>query len=259
MRSNDEVISGGQMSVVMRARGGVGATTIAVNLAVGKAQQSQAGRVALIDLDIQNGAVALALDLPDSTEATKFVKGEATADMAFLELAMQRHSSGLDVLCAPDIFAPLTAITPEMIANLLSSLKARYDHIIIDLPQAIVDWISPVLEEASQMIMVTDMTLPSLKRAKRLCDLVGEEHMTLPVQVVVNFERRPMIASTAHKEAAHLIGLPLDHWIPADTKAARRASDMGVPLAIGAKRSSPSRAINALGNSIFKTALRGQI
>lgn len=245
--------TGGQVVVLLRARGGAGATTLAVNLAVGQAAKSS---TALIDLDIQNGAVALALDLPDSAEVTKLVKGQTVPDSRFLDRAMQRHLSGVDVLTAPDVFAPLSAITPELVARLIDILRARYDHIVLDMPQAVVEWIAPVLERASRVILVSDMTLPSLKRSKRLLDLISEEHMTLPVQVVINFEKRPLFQSAAHKEAANLIGQPLEHWVPADATAARRAMDLGIPLMMGAKRSLSSKAIANLGAAIFKPIVR---
>ena len=240
--------TGGQVIVFMRARGGAGATTLATNLAVGQAASAS---TALIDLDIQNGAIALALDLSDSGEATKLIKGQVAPDAAFLDRAMQRHSSGLDVLTAPDVFAPLSAITPALVARLIDTLRGRYAHVVIDMPQAVVEWIAPVLERASKVVLVSDMTLPALKRSKRLLDLIGDEHMTLPVQTVINFEKKPMFKSAAHKEAERLIGQPLDHWVPANAAAARRATDMGIPLTIGAKRAPISKAIATLGAAIF--------
>lgn len=240
---------GGQVVVVLRARGGAGATTLAINLAV---EQAATASTALVDLDIQNGAVALALDLPDSVEASALVKGLTAPDAAFLDRAMQRHASGVDVLTAPDVFAPLSAITPALVAHLIDTLRARYDHVVIDMPQAVVEWISPVLERTSRVVLVSDMTLPALKRSKRLLDLISDEHMTLPVQIVINFEKRPMFQTALHKEAARLVGKPLDHWIPADATAARRASDMGVPLMVGAKRAPISKAIALLAAAVFK-------
>ncbi|MGH1366986.1 MAG: AAA family ATPase [Maritimibacter sp.] len=245
---NDQAV---QTAVFLRARGGAGATTLAVNMAINCAQDSPYSRTALIDLDLQNGVISLALDLQDSAQMTRFIKGEIAADAAFLDSVMQRHDSGLDVLTAPDVFAPLTALTPDMVVSLIDALKARYDHIIIDMPQAIVDWTSPVLESATNVVLVSDMSLPSLKRSKRMIDLISQEHVTLPIKTVINFEKRPMMQSAAHREAADLIGRPLDHWIPDCAKVARRAIDMGVPLSVGAKRSALAKPLKALTEAVF--------
>lgn len=241
----------GHLTVLLRARGGAGATTLAVNLAAAQADVTGAGRVALLDLDIQNGAVALAMDLPDSTEATALVTGETKLTTAFLDRALVRHTCGVDVLTAPDIFAPLDALTPAVVTELIAALKGRYDHIIVDMPQAVTEWSLPVLAAASQVIVITDTSLPSVKRTRRLIDLIGEEHMTLPVEVVVNQQQKPLRLSAALRECEALIGRPLRHWIPLDPKTARRASDLGIPLQISAKRSRMARAITTLAARVF--------
>ncbi len=249
--------AGGDITVLLRARGGAGATTLAVNLAVAQAKRSGEGKTALVDLDIQNGAVALLLDLPDSAEATRFLRGETATDGTFLDTAMVRHSSGVDVLTAPDVFGPLTSIRPEMVASLIDALKARYDHVILDMPQAVVDWMEPVLSKASRLLVVSDMSLPAIRRTRRLIDLIAEEHMTLPLHVVMNFQKKPVLSSAAQKEATQLIGRPLSYWIPADPKAARRASDTGAPMVLQSKRAAASKAISALGKVIFANKTKG--
>ncbi|MBT0957519.1 AAA family ATPase [Alphaproteobacteria bacterium KMM 3653] len=243
--------NGGDVTVVLRARGGAGATTVAVNLATTHAQKIGGGKTALVDLDIQNGAVALALDLPDSPAASTLIRGQVQADAGFVEAAMEEHSSGLHVLTAPDVFAPLSALQPELVDDLLTALRARYDHIVIDMPQGVADWIEPVLRHAARVLVVTDTSLPAIRRTRRLIDLISEEHMTLPLQVVVNGEKRPMMMTAAQKETARLIGRPMEHWIPADAKAARVAVDMGVPMILGAKRSAAARGLKGLAEAVF--------
>jgi Flp pilus assembly CpaE family ATPase len=247
----------GDVTIMLRARGGAGASTVALNLAVATARKAEAGKTALIDLDLQNGAIALMLDLPDSAHATEFLKGNVEPDAQFLDAAMERHASGIDVLTAPDVFAPLTAMRPDMVIGLINALKARYDHVIIDMPQALVEWMSAAMEHASRVVVVSDMSLPSIKRTRRLIDLIAEEHMTLPIKIVMNFEKKPMFSSEAQKEAARLIGRPLMYWIPADPRAARRAMDLGKPLITQAKRSAASKSIAAMAKTLFARAGKG--
>ncbi|MGB3244512.1 MAG: P-loop NTPase [Sulfitobacter sp.] len=249
--------SGGKITVILRARGGAGASTLAVNLAVANAGTSGAGKTALVDLDIQNSAISLMMDLPESTAASEMLRGTRSPDAGFLETAMVRHDSGVDVLTAPDVFAPLTALSISAVETLLGALKAQYDTVIIDMPQGIVDWINPVLAHAARVLMVSDTSLPSVKRTRRLLDLIKEEHMTLPVEVVINQHKRPMVMSATLKEVEKLIGRPLNHWIPMDAKAVRRAIDMGQPLQSSAKWSSATRAINALSHTLFAKRQRG--
>lgn len=245
----------GQVTIVLRSRGGVGATTIATNLAL---ILSERASVALIDLDIQNGTIATLLDLPDSAEFTKLVQTQTMPDAGFLDRALIKHASGVHILPAPDVFAPMTALTPAMVQALLLALRQRFDHVIIDMPQTVVDWFEPVLAQAARAIMATDTAVPSIKRTKRLIGVITEDHMTLPVTVVVSTEKRPLFLAAKHKEAARLLGRPLTHWIPPDAKAARTARDLGVPLAIGAKRSAATKAVRALGDALFQPKAKGQ-
>lgn len=240
----------GRITTVLRARGGAGASTLAVNLAL-EIVQSGEPRVALVDLDIQNGSVATLLDMADSGAMTALMRDGALPDAAFLDRAMVRHDSGIDVLSAPDIFVPMTALTPDMVAALMDALQQRYDRVIVDMPQAMLDWIEPVFERAAQALIVTDTSVPSIKRTRRLMDVLNEEHMTLTVEVVINKEKRPLLLTDSQKEAARLLGRRLDHWIPEDAARARKALDAGVPFQIGAARSKPARAVAGLRKALF--------
>lgn len=250
-KTNPSQSGGGDVTAILRARGGAGASTLAVNLAVGQAQKGTPGRTALIDLDIQNGAVGVMLEMPESSHASDWVTGTSTANAGFIEQAMQRHESGLDVFSAPDIFAPITALTAQKVTDLISALRARYDHIVLDMPQGVADWIEPVLTHAARVVLVSDTGLPSVKRTRRLIDLIREEHMTLPVEVVINQHRKPVVLSATHREIEALWGRPLQHWIPQDTRSARRATDLGQPLVTCARRSPAARAIGALGTALL--------
>jgi Flp pilus assembly CpaE family ATPase len=245
----------GKLTAVLRARGGAGASTVAVNLGLSCA--AAGGSIVLVDLDVQNGSVGVLLDVVDSADMTTLLRNGALPDAGFLDSALARHSSGLDVLAAPDTFVPLTALSAEMVAAFMDHLQARYDHVIVDMPQSMIDWVEPLFERASLALIVTDTSVPSIKRTRRLIDVLGEEHMTLAVQVVINKEKRPLMLSESQKEAARLLGRRLEHWIPADDRAARRALDCGVPVLMGAPRSGPARAIDALGKTLFSPRSKG--
>ena len=239
----------GQVSMVLRARGGAGASTVATNLAVALAASC---KVVLVDFDLQNGTIAPLLDLPDSAEFSRLVQAQAVPDAGFLDRALVAHASGLHVLAAPDVFAPMTALSASVVEALLQQLCARFDHVIVDMPQTVVDWFEPVAARAARAFVVTDTAVPSIKRARRLIEVMTEDHMTLPMVVVVNGEARPLFGRATVTEAARVLDRPLSHWIPADAKAARTARDMGVPLMIGAKRSAAARAFRAMAAAMLK-------
>ena len=248
----------GDVITVAKACGGIGATTLAVNLAAalaapegkkGKAAQP-ANRVALIDLDFQHGNAGFFLDVEDQGAFFSLAREGSEPDATFLSTAMIEHSPGLDVLPAPAQFAPLTALSPDMIAALLSTLRAEYDFVIVDLPSALVDWLAPVLEVSSRMLMVSDTSVPAIRQARRLMDFYLDENPRLEIDIVVNQQKKPLTLSGAQREAQNVLDRPLAHWVARDDRAARAAADSGKPVVHTAKRSPIARAINRLAQTL---------
>jgi Flp pilus assembly CpaE family ATPase len=226
----------GKVIAVTQARGGIGATTLAVNLAcqlVGKStmfHKSQKMRVALLDFDIQFGNVNVFLDLEDNGGFLQMIEAVEEPDAHFLDSVLQKHALGVDVLCAPAPIAPLQSVRPDAIAGVLDVLQQHYDYVVVDFPRALVDWVEPVLKRATRLVMVTDTTVPCVRQARRLIDFYREENVGLPVEVVVNREKRPLLKSEHVREAEKVLKTKLTHWLPDNPKLARKAADLGQPV-----------------------------
>lgn len=229
---------GGEGTVVgvVQARGGVGSTTVAVNLArglVGSAglfRKSAARRVALVDLDLQFGNANAFLDIEDRGGFLELLEADHVPSATELHDLMQRHASGLSVLCAPAQVVPLSAMSAETVSRLLDALQAQHDFVVIDLPRVLVEWIAPVLNRVGKIAIVTDLSVPSIRQARRLIDFYRETNAGLKVEMVVNRERRPLVKSAHIKEAERVLNEPLLHWLPDAPREARRAADLGQPV-----------------------------
>ena len=224
--------SQGSIIAVSQARGGVGATTVAVNLAYllqehrGLLRKEAHHRVALVDLDLQFGTVGMFLDIEDQGAMLQIATGGEPPDGTFLRTAMSQHKSGLSVLPAPAKPIPLDALDAEQVASLLDALRAEYDYVVVDLPRSLVSWMAPVLHRAGKMLIATDLTVPGVRHARRLVEFYTEDSPVLPIEIVVVGERRPMFLSSHHKEAAGVIERPLAHWLPHNGSAVE-AMDQG--------------------------------
>ena len=244
---------------VSQARGGVGATTVAVNLAHsllgshGMFKKSPTHRVALIDLDLQFGNANVFLDLEDNGGMFQIIEGTEDPDVAFMQGAMVSHASGLDVLCAPSSVAPFSSLTPEKISAMLDALRHEYDYIVIDMPRALVDWVGPVLKRTAQMLIVSDTSVPCVRHARRLIDFYREDHVGLLINVVINHEDRPFVKSAHHKEAEKVLDTKLGHWLPDNAKAARKAVDLGQPVVVYSGSANLSKALRKLALSVQNT------
>ena len=244
----------GRVLSFVQARGGIGATTLAVNLA--QALASPAGRraprrrVALLDLDLQFGNANVLLDLEDNGGFLKLLDAGAGPDADLMSKIVQHHAAGVDLICAPVTLAPLTAVQPETLAGLLDQLTASYDYVLVDLPRVMVDWIEPVIARTAKLVLVTDTTVPCIRQAQRLLDFYREANIGVAVETVVNRETRPMMKSQHIKEAEAALGAKLTNWIPDNPKIARKAADFGVPLVTQYPRSDLAKAVRRLAEKI---------
>ena len=243
---------------VVQARGGIGSTTVAVNLAdhlitrKGRFSKEVANSVALVDLDVQFGSVGDFLEIDPQQALYQMASGGVIPDAQWVEQSMTETEGGLHVLTAPAEFMPLDAISDKQVEVLIDALRRTHDYVVLDLPRAIVSWIQPVMEVADELIIVSDTTVPSIRSAKRLIDFYKGENPTLKVNVVINHEKRPLVQAHHHKEAAKALDLKFENWLPHDPKAARTSVDYGKPLSAVAPRSDLNKAIAALAKSTAK-------
>ena len=245
----------GKVIAVSQARGGIGATTLAVNLAcslVGKKNlfgKSEQHRVALLDFDLQFGNLNVFLDIEDNGGFIQTIEAADEPDERFLNAVLQNHKLGVDVLCAPVPIVPVQSIHPDVIENMLKILQLKYDYIVIDLPRALVDWIEPILKRASQLLLVSDTSVPCVRQARRLIDFYREDNVALPIEIVINREKRPFIKTEHLREAEKVLKTKLVHWLPDNIKVAREAVDLGQPIVELRPRSD-------LGKALIKTATK---
>ncbi|WP_170764920.1 AAA family ATPase [Ruegeria lacuscaerulensis] len=233
----DGVSALGKVIPVAKSRGGVGASTVAVNLACslvgGKGsffRKSAKNRVALLDFDLQFGNSNVFLDLEDNGGFLQLIENAEKPDDHFLSSVLQEHTLGVDVLCAPAPMVPLQSMRPDLIEGMLDLLQQRYDYIVIDLPCAVVEWVEPIFKRAAQLALVTDTTVPCVRQARRLIDFYREANVTLPVEIVVNRERSTLIRSSHVREAEKVLETKLKHWLPDNPKVARNSVDFGRPV-----------------------------
>jgi len=150
--------------VVFSGKGGVGKSVISINLAATLGVESGSD-VALVDLDLQFGDIAVLLGLdPPGTIAD--VPGHSGLDAPFLGSLMPEAPGRLRVLCAPLSPELADLVRPEHAAAVLDTLKGAFDHVVVDASQHLDDVSLIALERADRIVLVTDMNIPAIKDAK---------------------------------------------------------------------------------------------
>jgi pilus assembly protein CpaE len=245
-----------RLILVAKSRGGVGATSVAVNLAL-ELQKSRrlfgparSPRVALVDF---RRAVRHRGQLSRPRRPGRDARAPASPARSRCPGGAERDadaSGGLKVLVAPRAAIPLEALDIPRVEAIVAALMAEFDYVVADLPPALVPWLEPLIARASRLLLVSDLSVPSVACTRRVLDLMREDNPDLATDIVVSREKKPMVLRKVHREAAAAIGLPLAHWLPDEQKLSRQALDRGEPLSLYAPRCAWAKAVRQIAASI---------
>src|SRR5207244_4437103 len=171
---------------VVGSRGGVGCTSLAVNLGCNLAQIPN-HNVALVDLDLALGDADVALDLiPDYTLADVAMNIERL-DMTFLRRSLCKHDSGLSLLPHPVQMEDISLIHEDHLQRVIGLLKASYSHLIFDLSKRFTPTDLTAMRMSDVVLLVAQLELSSLRNAVRMLHAFGTEAgMAEKVKIMLN-------------------------------------------------------------------------
>jgi pilus assembly protein CpaE len=236
--------------------GGVGASTLAINLAQELALMGANGaaRVCLLDFDFQFGNVATYLDLPRRDVVMDFLSDAALSDSDALLGAMQTTKDGLHVLTSPADMMPLEIVTPEDVGHILDMARANFDYVIIDMPTTIVSWTEAVLARAHVYFAVVELDLRSAQNVLRLLRALKAEglpHETMRYAL----NRAPgftdLAAKSRVKRMAESLDISIELQLPEGGAPIAQANDQGLPLAQAAPKNALRKEIQKLAKSLM--------
>ena len=151
------------------ASGGVGATSIAVNMAVALAQNPERS-VVLVDLDLSLGDADIFLDMMAEYTLLDVAQNITRLDLALLRKSLTKHSSGVYLLPRPVQIEDNNAVTEDDLRKVLGLLKASFSHVIVDLSKSYNKLDMVALEASTHALLLTQLDLPCLTEC---CPLVG--------------------------------------------------------------------------------------
>ncbi len=240
---------GCQVLAVAGATGGVGSTSLAVNLGCVLAA-NEANSVALIDLDLSLGDADVFLDtIPDYT-MVDVVQNVSRLDFQLLKRSMTEHSSGLYLLPRPVQLQDISLITPDALQRVFGLLKATFSHVLIDLSKAYNHVDMAALEAANHVLLVTQLDLPCLRNVVRLMmSFEATDGLKEKVHVVVN----RVGLDNGHismKKAKETIGRDIYWQLPNDYRVMVEMRNNGVPLIEQAPRAAITQSIVMLAEEL---------
>ena len=227
-------------------KGGVGKTTLAVNLAYALATMSK--KIALIDLNLQFGEVGVFLDITKGDTIADMVQ-EHSFELSTIKSYLIRHQSGIQVMLSSSSPEYAELIRPEHIDAVLSSLRTEFDYIVLDMSVTLGDCAIAALETADTILLVVNEDIPALHDAKRSIKVMEALNLQDKVKLVVNKEG---ISTIKVKNIANLLDSAPVLVIPYDLKSSMVAVNRGIPLLNCAPNSKASIAIRTYARNMIR-------
>ena len=250
-----------QVISVLGSRGGVGTTSIAVNLAATLAADPN-NAVALVDLDLALGDADIAIEVNgmENISIADLARNIERLDMNFLKRAMVRHDgSGLAVLRHPLEIQDIGVLHEGHVERILNLLKISYTHLVLDLSKCLLPTDLMALRMSDTVLLAAQLELSSLRNVVRLIHLFNQEDgLTEKVRVLVNRVGADAVEEgISLKKAEEVIGKAIAFQIPNDAKAVIAARVAGEPLVRHNPKCRAQVAIAGLAQAICKRASAG--
>ncbi len=203
----------GTMVAFVGTRGGVGTTTLAVNMAWYLANR-QSRRVALVDLDLQNGDCALALDIKPNSGLREALGNPLRIDNTLLERVMTPVGERMFVLSSEEPLSEDLHFTAVAVETLASALREQFHYVILDIPRIPAPPYRRALEMADFRVTVADQTLRSVRDTVRLRMAIGEGKGKRPNILVVNRHGEGGRHAVTLQELQHVVEVKPKSVIP---------------------------------------------
>ncbi len=244
---NTDMAADGQgvLSLFISVRGGVGTSTIATNAAWQIASRKEK-RVILVDLDLHFGTVALALDLEPGRGLREMLENPDRIDSMFIASAATGVESMLHVLSAEEPLDASVDFGEEALRRLLDEIRKNYDHVIVEIPRTLAVRMHGVLATASNIAVVSDLSLGGMRDTMRILDLLRQEAPKVPRSVIVSRVGADKKHELPKGEFERGIDEKITHFVPEDPKLVKQALVAGKALQAVSKGSRVVSVLNKI-------------
>ena len=214
---------------VVGSVGGCGATTIAIELATALARRAPDKRVALVDLNLVDGAVAAYLGATPQMMLAEASKSAERIDAALLGAFAMKVDEGLDLLAAPRDPKAFARVSQTAVCRVLEVACQVYDWIVIDLPRHQQPWTLDVLAGSDEVLVVSELTVPALLSARALAaEIEAELPDSSPPRIILNrLASRVFGPAPSLAEAEKALQRKADGGVTSDWEAAAASVNLG--------------------------------
>jgi len=231
--------------VMVGTRGGVGASTIAVNTGWLLAHKLKF-QCALLDLDMQFGTSALALDLDPGRGLRDVVTSPQRVDGLMVASSMVAESEHFSVLGAEESVEEMISVDSSAITALLKELRGNFDYIVVDLPRHMLASQKRLLAAAHDIVLITELSLAGIRDTLRIKNALGSLGSSAALTLVtsrVHPAQAGQVDTAAFEKGAQV---KIDLAVPDDAKSVTAAANSGKALGAVVAEAPVTKAITAL-------------
>lgn len=246
--SPDEVLKS-RVVTVFSTKGGVGKTTIAANLAVSIARKTKK-RVALVDLDLQFGDVAIMLNVSVKNTISDLVKEFAQLDKTLVEEYMVTHFSGVKVLPAPIKPEYAEYITGSHVEKIINTLRESFNYIIIDTAASFHESVLTALDMSDRILLISTLDLPAIKNIKTGLNVMETLHYPAEkIHIVLNKASEQY--GIKYKDFEDALQQLIKSFVPEDNQTVVTSANKGLPFVMTRAETKVAKSVANIGKSLI--------
>ncbi len=235
---------------VFSTKGGVGKTTIASNLAVSIARMTKK-KVALVDLDLQFGDIAIMLNVSLRSTISDLIKEINQLDTNGIEDYMVTHFSGIKVLPAPIKPEYAEYITPAHVTRIVNSLRGKFHYIVIDTSNSFNETVLSALDLSDKVLFVSTLDLPTIKNVKAGLDIMESLHYSNDkISIVLNKASEQF--GIKYKDFEDTLKYPIWSYIPEDSATVITSANKGFPFVITRTETKVAKSIMGMAKELVE-------
>lgn len=233
---------------IFGTKGGIGRTTITVNLAVVLAKMGK--KVAVIDADLQFGDVNVYFDIDPKDTISELSQGNDASDIDAIKRMMALHFSGVSVVCAPKSPEYAEYVTPKNIETMINTMRPFYDYILIDTAPVFSDITMTALENSNLVLLISVQDISTLRNTKITLNILESLQQKEKTELIINRLTKGLISL---KDMQRVLNEPLKNTVAFDFKTATTAHNKGIPIVLDTPKSEIGRDLKKNANYVINT------
>ncbi|WP_248582201.1 P-loop NTPase [Nocardioides sp. InS609-2] len=241
----------GKVLTVFSPKGGVGKTTMSVNLALALAGDGFR-KVCLVDMDLAFGDVAITLQLFPTHSVEHLIGSEDSLDFPLVESMLTKHESGLMVLAAPSLPDARDRVTGALVSRLLKVLQEQFDYIVVDSAPTFDEQTLTALDGTDECVIVATLDVPTLKNVRVALDTLDMLSIAVDHRHLLLNRADDQVGLGADKVES-ILGMEIAAQVPSSIDIAA-ATNAGLPIVLSSPDHQSSRVVRALA-----TRLTGEV